>query len=90
MSIGSIDQHEYKLKLIQQLLNRFQHDLPLSSTPYADMAKQFLDGDVIRRTVGDYTSELKNKKLKHEKKQVLNQARWLEDKLSNYPFLPVG
>jgi hypothetical protein len=65
-------------------------DLKIWNPMHADEAKQFLDGDVIRRTVGDYTSTLKNKKLKHENKQVLNQARWLEDKLNNYPFLPVG
>ena len=46
MSLGSVHSHENKsqgnhqagLKEIQHMLNRFQHNLPLSPTPYADMA----------------------------------------------------
>ena len=40
MTIDSIHQQKDKLELIQQLLNQFQHRLPLTSTPYADMASQ--------------------------------------------------
>ena len=41
MSIESIHSHEHhrnEIIEIQRMLNQFQHDLPLSSTPYADMA----------------------------------------------------
>lgn len=40
MTIDSIHQQKDKLEQIQQLLNQFQHRLPLTSTPYADMAHQ--------------------------------------------------
>lgn len=32
--------NQQDIEQIQQLLNQFQHNLPLSSTPYADMASQ--------------------------------------------------
>lgn len=37
-TIGHHDSNQDKTRLIQQLLNNFQHDLPLSATPYADIA----------------------------------------------------
>ena len=43
MSIEQIHLHESKnitTETIQQLLNQYQHDFPLSPTPYADLAKQ--------------------------------------------------
>jgi len=43
MSIASIHQHNTQideLEQIQYILNQFQHNLPVSCTPYADMASQ--------------------------------------------------
>jgi siroheme decarboxylase len=34
------EDHQIEIKDIQQMLNQFQHNFPLSSTPYADMAMQ--------------------------------------------------
>jgi len=40
MTIDEVSQPDVidKTKLIQQLMNEYQHDFPLSSTPYADIA----------------------------------------------------
>ena len=43
MSIESIhphEDHQVEIENIQHMLNQFQHNFPLSSTPYADMALQ--------------------------------------------------
>ncbi|MFW2373746.1 MAG: Lrp/AsnC family transcriptional regulator [Gammaproteobacteria bacterium] len=34
------EQHHLTIETIQQMLNEFQHDFPLSATPYADMAEK--------------------------------------------------
>ena len=34
------EQHNLSLETIQQLLNEFQQDFPMSATPYADMAQR--------------------------------------------------
>lgn len=34
------EQHNLSIETIQQMLNEFQHDFPLSATPYADMAEK--------------------------------------------------
>lgn len=47
---------KYSNQTIQQLLNLFQHDFPLSSTPYADMARAL---ELDEQTVLDLLSELK-------------------------------
>jgi len=51
VSIESFHQHghhQIEVTKIQQMLNEFQHNLPLSSTPYADMALQLgMDEDQL-------------------------------------------
>ncbi|MDH5765369.1 MAG: Lrp/AsnC family transcriptional regulator [Gammaproteobacteria bacterium] len=36
---GHHDKQHTRVELIQQLLNEYQHDFPLTATPYADMAR---------------------------------------------------
>ena len=55
-SIGRHDQQQNKTELIQQLLNEFQHNFPLSATPYADMASKL---GITEQAVIDLLSELK-------------------------------
>lgn len=59
-SIGHQETRQYKTELIQQLLNEFQHDFPLSATPYADMANKL---GISEQTVIDLLSELKEQKI---------------------------
>jgi len=49
-------QHNLSLETIQQLLNEFQQDFPLSATPYADMAAQL---GIEEQTLLDLLSDLK-------------------------------
>jgi len=63
MTVESIGHHEtrqYKTELIQQLLNEFQHDFPLSATPYADMASKL---GITEEAVLGILSELKDQKI---------------------------
>ena len=60
MSISPIFQNQsnnIEIKKIQQLLNKFQHNLPLSSTPYADMAQQL---DMSEEKLLDLLKQLKS------------------------------
>jgi len=59
-SIGHHESRQYKTELIQQLLNEFQHDFPLSATPYADMATKL---GITEETVLGILSELKDQKI---------------------------
>jgi len=59
-SIGHNETRQYKTELIQQLLNEFQHDFPLSATPYADIASKL---GVTEQTVIDLLSELNDQKI---------------------------
>ena len=59
-AIGHHDTREYKTELIQQLLNEFQHNFPLSATPYADMAKQL---GTTEQAVIDLLHVLKEQKI---------------------------
>lgn len=69
-------------------------DLHIWNPMNAEGAKLFRNGDEIRRTVDDYKGKMKNRKvrrhIKENKKDMLNKVRWLEDRLNNYPFLPLG
>lgn len=69
-------------------------DLRIWNPMNAEGAKLFRNGDEIRRTVDDYKGKMKNRKIrkhiKENKKDMLNKVRWLEDRLNNYPFLPLG
>lgn len=56
-TIGHHDSNQDKTRLIQQLLNNFQHDLPLSATPYADMAAHL---GVEEQQLLDLLAELKD------------------------------
>ena len=59
MSLGRFNlhqQHNLSLETIQQLLNEFQQDFPLSATPYADMAAQL---GIEEQTLLDLLSDLK-------------------------------
>ena len=55
--IGHHDNKQDKTRLIQQLLNNFQHDFPLSATPYADMAAQL---GIEEQQLLDLLTELKD------------------------------
>ncbi|MDH5633963.1 MAG: hypothetical protein OEZ10_13370 [Gammaproteobacteria bacterium] len=69
-------------------------DLHIWNPMNASGARLFRNGDDIRRTVDDYKGKMKNRKvmehIKENKKDMLNKVRWLEDRLDNYPFLPLG
>ncbi|MDH5485404.1 MAG: Lrp/AsnC family transcriptional regulator [Gammaproteobacteria bacterium] len=55
-TIGLHDNNQDKTRLIEKLLNNFQHDLPLSATPYADMAERL---GIEEQQLLDLLSELK-------------------------------
>ena len=42
MTVDPVSHHDVidKTELTQQLLNEYQHNFPLSTTPYADMAQR--------------------------------------------------
>ncbi|MDH5473460.1 MAG: Lrp/AsnC family transcriptional regulator [Gammaproteobacteria bacterium] len=58
--IGHLDRHHHKTELIQQLLNAFQHDFPLSATPYADIADKL---GITEQAVIDLLTQLKQQNI---------------------------
>ena len=63
MSIAPIHLHEHnkiEVSKIQQMLNEFQHNLPLTSTPYADMALQL---GMDEASLLDLLKQLKSKQI---------------------------
>lgn len=50
----------FSTELVQQLLNEYQHDFPLSPTPYADMAEKL---GISEQAVIDLLSVLKQKNI---------------------------
>ncbi len=60
MSVTPINQQGQqpaKTEILQRLLNEFQHELPLSPTPYADMAERL---GIDEQAVLDLLTELKD------------------------------
>lgn len=50
------EQHNLSIETIQQMLNEFQQDFPLSTTPYADMAEKL---GIEEQALLDLLAELK-------------------------------
>lgn len=52
------EQHNVSLETIQQMLNEFQQDFPLSATPYADMAQKLgIDEQVLLDLLADLKAQ---------------------------------
>ena len=62
MALASTYNHSAssKRQLTEQLLNEYQHDFPVTSTPYADIAKRL---KVDEQTILDLLKELDEKKI---------------------------
>ncbi len=62
MALDQIYDHEEikKMQLIQKLLNEFQHDFPVTSTPYVDIAERL---DVDESTILELLQELDKKSI---------------------------
>ncbi|MCW9014402.1 MAG: Lrp/AsnC family transcriptional regulator [Gammaproteobacteria bacterium] len=56
MTVEPVSHHDARknTELTQQLLNNFQHDIPLSPTPYADMAERLgVDEQIVLKLLKD-------------------------------------
>ena len=52
------EQHNLSLETLQQLLNEFQQDFPLSATPYADMARRLgIEEQLLLDLLGDLKAQ---------------------------------